>query len=700
MKIYPINSFEKFGFTDILNETVKYADNFYGKQKVLNTSPSDDTNIVISTIEETQQQLLLLREVGNVSFYIPEITKSIHKLKISNVVLTKEEVLLFHKIAVKFKSVFTYYATNKEFAPQLYKIIKDVEIPEGFSSHFEEFLLIPPGTIKDNATDRLFDIRKKLRNTRVKLAKIYQGVISKYSKDGWLVDFNESYVNDRRVLAVKSEKKNMINGIIHGYSDSGKTTYIEPARTVEHNNEISSLEREEKKEEYKVLSIITSTLVYHKEVYEECIDMIGYFDCLNAKATFANKINAVVPNIKKRDLKIIDGYHPLLLLQSLNKKEVVPLNFMLNDKHRIAVISGPNAGGKTIALKTVSLYQLMLQSGFLLPVNEQSNFPVFKSLLSDIGDDQSIEAELSTYSSRLKKMKYFLENVDENSLLIIDEFGTGSDPELGGAMAEVILEDLAISKAFGVVTTHYSNLKVMGDKTMGIQNCHMMFDKKTLSPLYNLVQGLPGSSYTFEVAQNIGVSYEVIERAKAKMENVKVNLDKILVDVQNEKQELDQLKLMYDDQLIQLKRSKQSYTDKVNILESKIEKQNFKLNENQREIDLGIKFQALLNRVLKGDKIKDVLKSIEQYFVAEKKKLEIKKEKKDTLKKNNKVNKEETIEFLRKKIIPGAFVKLKSNKEVGEVITVNNDKVVVAFGLLKMTAKLTDLRVVFKRKKN
>jgi DNA mismatch repair protein MutS2 len=337
-------------------------------------------------------------------------------------------------------------------------------------------------------------------------------------------------MNGRKVLAVFAEQKRMVKGILHGESDSRRTSFIEPEETTHLNNDILSLENEERKEVYVILQRLTAKMrTYHPllNVYHQ---IIGEYDFVRAKARMALEYRGNLPALNDQPtIKLVNALHPLLFIYNEKlKKPTIPVNLSLDDKNRILVISGPNAGGKTVTLKTVGLLQMMLQAGLLVSCNHDSEFGIFKQLMIHIGDTQSLEFELSTYSSHLINMKYFMENANGKTLFFIDELGSGSDPNLGGAFAEVIMEELAKKHSLGLVTTHYLNLKVMANKVSGIINGAMAFDEKKLQPLYQLIIGKPGSSYTFSIAERIGLPHHLISKARNLVDENHFSLDKLL----------------------------------------------------------------------------------------------------------------------------------------------------------------------------
>ena len=411
------------------------------------------------------------------------------------------------------------------------------------------------GVVKDNASEELQKIRMSLFRRRNELRRVFERVIAKLNKAGYSTDIEESFSNGRRVVAVFAEHKRQVKGILHGESDTRKTAFIEPEETVELNNEIYSLENEERKEVLRILRQLTSNLSVYAELLKTYHIVVGEYDFARAKAKFAIDINGEFPLVlDKAHIELKNAFHPLLYLYNKRSgKTTIPVSITLDDKSRILVISGPNAGGKTVTLKTIGLLQIMVQSGLLVPVHPSSQMGIFKQLMIHIGDTQSLEFELSTYSSHLKNMKHFMEVANGKTLFFIDELGSGSDPNLGGAFAEVIMEELAHKRSVGIVTTHYLNLKVMANKVPGIINGAMAFDEQNLLPMYKLIIGKPGSSYTFSIAERIGLPQHLINKARKLVDEDHFTLDKLLNRTEQdlrdlEKKEVDLLKLVKENE--------------------------------------------------------------------------------------------------------------------------------------------------------
>ncbi|HPZ26457.1 MAG TPA: DNA mismatch repair protein MutS, partial [Kaistella sp.] len=372
----------------------------------------------------------------------------------------------------------------------------------------------------------------------------FNRTLTALSSTDFLDDIRESIIDDQRVLAVKSGYKKRVSGRVLGVSKTGSITYIQPESVVKHQFKLKENLEEEKKEVDKILRKLTAEIAEFQPQLSDYQNYIFDLDLSRAKAKFAEKVGGVLPKINRhKTLRLVNAFHPLLLIRNQEEnKQIFPQTLTLTEHNRILCISGPNAGGKSITLKTVGLLQLMIQSGILVPVHPKSEMFFFNNLMTDIGDNQSIENHLSTYSSRLKKMSKIIREADSETLLLIDEFGTGSDPELGGALAESFLEFFYDKKSFAIITTHYTNIKLVVEQLPNAQNAAMLFDEYSLEPLYKLEVGQAGSSFTFEVAEKNKIPRFIINSAKKKVEHDIVNLDKTIVKLQQEKFEVEKLK--------------------------------------------------------------------------------------------------------------------------------------------------------------
>ena len=507
MKLYPADALERFEFSHIKKKLVSLCNSGVGKEMAEELRPYHDKKELRLRLNQSEE--LLEIEANDLAFpeiAFPGIANELKWLKIQGAKLDGESFIKIVHVCEVLKSLYRFLHEQREELPALYSIVEPCEDP-GPIIKLIHSKLEDNGKVRSSASRNLAEIRKSLDSERNKSKRKFDSILRKYKKLGWLREFDESYYNNRRVLAVEAEYKRKINGIIHGISESGRSAFIEPMEMIEINNHIASLEQDELIEVNRILRELTAEVASYLPSIKHYNASLGLIDFTRAKTRLAMQMDARMPELSTNgEIILNNAFHPVLSwFLEKEKKKNIPLNLHLDKKSRLMVISGPNAGGKSIALKTLGLLQIMLQSGLLVPVGEGSKMFFFNKLFVDIGDDQSIEYELSTFSSRLMKMKYFLEFADEQTIVFIDEFGTGSDPDLGGALAEVMLEDLIKKKPYGMITTHYNNIKVFAENTPGMSNGSMLFELSNLSPLFTLEQGQPGSSFTFEVASKIGL---------------------------------------------------------------------------------------------------------------------------------------------------------------------------------------------------
>jgi DNA mismatch repair protein MutS2 len=532
-----------------------------------------------------------------------------------------------------------------------------------------------------------------------------------------LDEIKESFVQNRRVLAVLAMYRRKVKGSILGSSKTGSIAYIEPEATLNYSRELSNLEYEEVEELNRILKQLTNYIRPYLPVLIAYQDFLSDIDVIAAKAKYARKINGILPTITtERRVYFREAFHPILLVTNLEQKQVThPQTFELEQNNRIIVISGPNAGGKTISLKTVGLLQLMLQSGLLIPVHERSETFLFDRILTDIGDNQSIENHLSTYSYRLKNMNYFLKKCNAKTLFLIDEFGTGSDPELGGALAEVFLEEFYHREAFGIITTHYANLKILANELPFAQNANMLFDEKSLEPLYKLVLGQAGSSFTFEVAQKNGIPYGLINRAKKKIEVGKVRFDKTIATLQKERSKMEKTSQNLKEEETKVREeSKKMETINAKI-KQKLESYQELYDSNQRLIYMGQKIDDIAEKYFNSKNKKDLIGEFLKIVEVENSKRKKATPKEVKLKQviQKEIVKEVTVkvdairqekkEKKLKAIVPekpkpvlkvGDRVRMYDGKAIGTIDKIEKTKAIVNYGVFTSTVNLSQLEYV------
>lgn len=708
MKLYPKDALERFEFNQIKDKLFSLCNSEAARILAENLSPYHDRKDLKLKLSQTEE--LLEIEANDLSFpeiAFPSLSKEIKWLKIQGSKLDGESFIRILRVCDVIRNVYRFLYEQRVELPALYAIVENIEDPKVLMALIDS-KIEGNGTVRSSASKKLGDIRKDLDSERSRSKRKFDSQLRKYKKLGWLREFDESYYNNRRVLAVEAEYKRKITGIIHGISESGRSAFIEPMEMIEINNHISSLEQDELLEENRILKELTKEVSNYLPSIELYYNSLGMIDFTRAKVRLAIQMDARMPEISKNgEILLKNTQHPLLswFLKKDNKK-AIPLNLNLNKDSRLMVISGPNAGGKSIALKTLGLLQIMLQSGLLVPVGEGSKMFFFNKLFVDIGDDQSIEYELSTFSSRLVKMKHFLEFSDPQSIIFIDEFGTGSDPDLGGALAEVMLEDLVKKKPYGMITTHYNNIKVFAENTEGVINGSMLFELSNLAPLFVLEQGQPGSSFTFEVASKIGLPSSLIDRAKAVVSDQKVNFDKVLVQLQARKNELNrknrQLSKNQKTLSEELKRTKEEFE----YLQNKLEQLNDP--ENQKKIELGRKYIRLIESYQKSKNKKEILKRIiiasDKWAEGIKKEklkdeAQVLKEKQSRVRKQKKEKRKQ--EVIQESWIPnvGDIIKIGSGKQTGEIKEIKKGKALVHFGAMKTIVDIEKVVVVKKEEK-
>ena len=551
--------------------------------------------------------------------------------------------------------------------------------------------------VRDEASHELSVIRREIVATRREISKNFLRVMKDCQGKGFLGDTGEAYLLDRRVLSVLSVYKRKVPGNVLGTSKTGVLTYIEPGVNTLLNSQMEMLFGDERAEIRKILQRLTRYLSGHAVMLKSVLDTLLQLDNIQARVRLAVLMSAQkVQFVSEPTVKLNKAFHPLLLLKNAERgKKTIPQSLELNSEQRMMVISGPNAGGKSITLKTVGLIQLMWECALLVPAEESSVLSRFDCILTDIGDNQSIENQLSTYSYRLKRMKFFLDSANRRSLILLDEFGTGSDPELGGALAEVFFEELYARKSFGVITTHFSPIKIKASQLRNAVNGCMLFNTETLEPTYILSVGEPGSSFTFEVAKMNGIPEDLLDRAKKKLSKQKIEMDSLLSDLQRQKSELETGISAARKQEASARKEEQTFQSKLEKLQDKLDKQQVTSERNNKYIILGKKADQLVEKFNLRAKNKDVLEELKKFVAVEKTEREESRKKKRVLteSKVKTATKEKVIQD-RKKMIAGATVRLEKTQQIGEILEVIGETATVAFGVFKTKVELGKLLLI------
>ncbi len=712
----PKKTLEDLEFFTVTGQLADFAITPLGKIACQNIAPLSNQATLLKELHCVNEFLASFENDNRIPNHgFEDLSPAFKLLKIENSVL---EISSFRNIASASDTINTlllFLRKFKTYYPTLFAWGESIEVNKEIKLEVDS-IIDRFGEIRDNASDTLYTLRKQIQSFKGKISQSFNKALSHFQELDYLDDIRESVMENKRVLAVKAMHRRKVKGGILGSSKTGSIVYIEPEATLNLTRELQNLIFEETEEIKKILSQLTDYFRPYLDLIKTYQQYLIEMDSFYARARYAKEINALLPIFtEKQELWLKDAYHPLLYRShQLEDKKTYPQEIQLNKESRIVVISGPNAGGKSITLKTVGLLQLMIQSGLLIPVHEKSRVCWFDSILTDIGDNQSIENHLSTYSYRLKNMKGFLKKCDEKTLFLIDEFGTGSDPELGGALAEVILEDFYSRKSFGLITTHYSNLKLLADEQPAMVNANMQFDDRTLEPVFKLILGEAGSSFTFEVAQKNGIPFNLINRAKKKIERGKVRFDATIAKLQKQRYQMAKT----DKSLREKENTFESESDRFKQLNQKLKTKLVSYQElfdhNQRMIVLGNKLNDLAELFFQNNKkrpmIAEILRLVESENSKRKRKSSAQTKKDNTVKKS--LEKEVIKELVTirrekkvKKDIPhksksiivfkvGDKVRLLDGKSVGSIDAIEKKKAIVNYGIFTTQVNVDQLELV------
>ena len=685
LEIFPISDKEKN--REILGQTAEYLSSFISENRIPNHGfESIEKELQLLKIENTTLEIGGFRKIGSIC-----VTITSHK-----------------KFFKKFKEYYPLLFEATE------KIDINTEIPSEIDAIIDRF-----GTVRDKASDKLFSIRRQINQVKGKIGQSFASAMNTYHGSDYLDDIRESVVENRRVLAVKAMYRRKVKGTVMGTSKTGSIVYIEPEATLRYSRELNNLEFDEKEEVQRILNQLTNQIRPYSELLAQFQTFLAHIDLTAAKAKYASDTNSLLPEINsEKRLYLRDAYHPLLYLSNkLQNEKTYPQTIELHPENRIIVISGPNAGGKSITLKTIGLLQVMIQSGLLIPVHERSSVCIFDKILTDIGDNQSIENHLSTYSYRLKNMNSFLRKCDADTLFLIDEFGTGSDPELGGALAEAFLEVFYEREAYGVITTHYANLKALANELPHTTNANMLFDGQTLEPTFQLVLGEAGSSFTFEVAQKNGIPYSLINKAKKKIARGKVRFDATIAKLQKERSKMVKTGSRLQEEESKA-REEAERLEKLNAkVKSKLENYQELYDHDQRMIHLGNKVNKAadkyfhdkkkrplvseLLRIVETENSKRKKKTANQAKAERAKKAQVANEvqqKVKVIRDKKKVEKKKAVQKEKNKPRPvfkvGDRVRMHDGKAVGSIDSLEKNKAIVNYGQFTTNVGVEQLELV------
>ena len=709
-------------FTTVLEAVSASCTTEPGKEKAFSIVPYKNKEELMDALKQTSEYVSSFdnnNALPNHGF--EPITNEVKFLALEDSYLDAPAFRKIASISDTVNTLIKFLEKFEDYYPALNRRAQQVEYTKEILKSIDK-VVDKYGEVKDDASPELANIRREMNLIKGKINQSFSMALSQYNSQGYLDDIKESVVENRRVLAVLAMYRRKVKGSILGSSKTGSITYIEPEATLRYSRELNNYEYEEKEEVKRILKQLSNIIRPFVPLLYEYQEFLTDIDVVSGKAKYARRINGLLPNItEEKRLFFREAYHPILYLSNKQKQQpTYPQTIELTQDNRIIVISGPNAGGKSITLKTIGLLQLMLQSGMLIPVHERSETFLFDRILTDIGDNQSIENHLSTYSYRLKNMNYFLRKCNDKTLFLIDEFGTGSDPELGGALAETFLEEFYHREAFGIITTHYTNLKILANELPFATNANMLFDEKSLEPMYKLILGQAGSSFTFEVAQKNGIPYGLINRAKKKIEGSKVRFDKTIATLQKERSKLEKTSQTLKEEEIRAREEGKKMESINSKIQQKLESYQELYDANQRLIYMGQKLDDMsekyFNNKNKKELIGEFLKMVEienskrkkatpkekkvkeiqqKQIVAEveQKVEEIRKEKKE------KKLKEKAVEKPKVPLKIGDRVRMVDGKAVGSIDAIEKNTATVNYGIFTSKVSLDSLELVEAKKK-
>lgn len=690
MFLYPKDIKEKLEFNKVIEHIKLECLSELGKSHFDNIEILTDLARIDRLLNETEEFKKSMERGEHIPLSrFESITDDVKLLRKEGYVLDIESIRNIYLIVAIGQELIKYFLDTEKakLNPLVNELISNIIIDKNLTKEIDR-VLDDEGEVRPNASEELLKISKLIKSKERELDKVFNDEVELYKNKGFLLDSLESLRNGRRVLTVAVEHKRKIGGIIHDESATGKTVFIEPEKVIAINNEVYNLYAERRHEIYKIIRALCAFMRPYADALLVMQHTLVKLDTIRAKAKFAYRIFARKPYTQEKPIFAFKtAYNPILVLKNENIADaVVPFDLELHGNNRILVLSGPNAGGKSVAMKSVGLIQLMLQSGMLLPADENSKFGIFHKIFVDIGDQQSLEDDLSTYSSHLKNMRVTTENADKSTLVLIDEFGSGTDPKIGGAIAEAVLNDLNHKKIHGVITTHYSNLKFYAFKAHNIVNGSMEFDKHNLLPTFRMHIGKPGSSFAYEIAEKIGLDHRIVTYAQHKTGKNEKAIDDMLITLMAEKKE-------YEDKLSSLIEKQ----DKLDRLMQSYETLNADLEIRRKKIKLQAKEQAASSVMEQNKEMQKILKEIKHSKDEEKAmqaSIALKKKQEDTIKELESLKMEvfaKEISASTEKIEVGSFVRMRNGTSTGEILSINKNMAEIQMGFITLKVPLIDL---------
>ncbi|MDX1907133.1 MAG: endonuclease MutS2 [Bacteroidia bacterium] len=689
MKLYNPHTYEKLGFDVVLRRVQDYLASEEAREAVMSIVPVSDPSVLVPELKRTEEyrNMLSFDEAMPGATFV-SVTRILRKAAVQGNWLTTQELFQLVNWLRSIRDIRRYMHQRREVYPHLDAWVNAGTFQPGLIGEIDK-ILDDAGNMRDNASPELNRIRRSLTTTAAELRNTLYRVLRRANENNWSLDKEITIRNDRLVIPVKADAKGRVPGFIQDVSQSGNTVYVEPAEALPLNNELRELQIREHNEMVRILTEVTARVFAEVETLLHLREMMQHLELVQAKARLALDLEAVLPVITPEGqvLRLIDARYPLLVFRQAEGLQVIPLAVELAPNHRVMVISGPNAGGKSVSLKTIGLLQLMLQCGFLLPVNEGSVFPLFESLFMDIGDEQSVESDLSTYTSRLFLWRQMGDHMDGRSLFLIDEFGSGTDPKQGGAIAEAFLERFVNQRAYGVITTHYGNLKDYAEITPGAMNAAMQFDTQGLRPTYRLIEGMPGRSYAFEMARRVGVHPTILKKARKKVGVDEIETENLLQELERKNVELSRLVLDNKREEARLQQLIQQY-----------ETQQKALDKNRKDLMREAKLQAreLLRQA--NQQIESTIREIRAAQAEQTRTIQLRRELAaaipEVTPEEEDMPAEEQVEVLAEPLVAGDWARLKNSESSGQIIEIQGKRVILESGEIRLAVKLSQLEKI------
>ena len=690
IQLFPDNSSKKIGFESIRDATLRKSFTPYGREEIDHLSPTSDRSTVERRLSESREWTKILQSGSSHPLTVVDDVREILKdSRLKGTILPLDDFPVILQNARLARLIISFFKRLEFETPSLQKISDRLVNLKPLEEAIQR-VITERGELRDDASRELQQIRGKLNRERSKLRSTVQQVMKRLAKDGMTSDEGATIRSGRMVIPVQAEYKRKVEGFVHDVSSTGQTVYIEPVQALQINNEIRQLEAEEKREIERIIQKLTDQVRTYSEELELNCTYIGELDAIHCIVSLGLDLEGSIPVLSDSNhLNLIRGKNPNLLLKNRSLKEpepVIPLNLELLENELGLVITGPNAGGKSVAMKTTGLLCMMLQAGYPIPVQPDSELPVLSGLFVDIGDDQSIENDLSTFSSRLNWMKTTLNRMEPNSLVLIDEAGAGTDPEEGGALFQAFVEEVIAKGSRVIVTTHHGSLKVFAHEHENVVNGAMEFNQENLSPTYRFKKGIPGSSYAFEIADRMNLPRELMDKARQLLGEQKDSMGYLLINLEKQMQEAEELRTTFQIKLIEAEKQERIYRERSEQVDSKrkgiIEKAYKDAEEIMKDANRRIE-EAVEKVVSEGRDNKDKIREARSDIQDAKKEIH-------TFKDEFETESEEPVRSDEKPEV-GDFVIIGDGNTGGELVELSGKQATVLVNGMKIKSKLNKL---------